>query len=104
MFNPLEHLSKISGPVALVAFEYDGKHYYFFGDIHFSKENNCESLGISCRSPVDLGTSNCWDIEYLLDRWLIVNTQLGIPTDLFLEEKFLHREAQDYQYVYRLSL
>jgi hypothetical protein len=86
-------LQYISGPVSWYYFSVMGRKFHFFGDAHFSKNNNCPSFGFKCTTVtprneiIDLN-QRCYDITYLL-RFLFDRSKHDKTyTDFFLEMPF----------------
>ena len=61
---------RISGPVTAYSGTYNGKNYYFFGDVHRSMTNACDKpcndFNLTTLQPI--GDNNCYDISRLLAR------------------------------------
>lgn len=84
----------ISGPSNLYIYHYEGKKYFFFGDVHGTREGSCHELGYQCDafnynfSQTTNANSNCTTIGALLSNWFSYNNKHNIKTDFYLEEFF----------------
>jgi hypothetical protein len=81
----------ISGPVSWYFFDFLGRKFHFFGDAHFSKDNNCPRLfDQPCTTVTPQGeivTPNqlCYDITYLLRELFDRSQREATYTDFFME-------------------
>jgi hypothetical protein len=93
-------ITKISGPVSLFIYHYNHKKYFFFGDIHFTREGSCHSQGDVCDGfdfefqNTNTKYTNCTTIGALLHHWFIYNNDHQIPTDFYIETAFNKGEYQ----------
>lgn len=87
-------ITMISGPSCLYIYHYEGKKYFFFGDVHGSREGSCHELGYKCDAfnynftQTTNADSNCTTIGALLTNWFAYNNKNNIKTDFYLEEFF----------------
>lgn len=84
------NLSYISGPISLASFNLDGRKFHFFGDKHFSKEMNCESI-VSClkNNKSKNSDQSCYDFVYFLDQIFQHADRKNEYIDFFLETPFV---------------
>lgn len=77
----------ISGPSSLYTFNFNGRLFVFFGDIHHSLDGNCtDKYNTTCNTFDNrVKNTNCWDIIALLDEWFTYNNNHKISTDFYLE-------------------
>lgn len=88
------NLEYISGPVSWVGFEYEDKTFHFFGDKHSSKESNCEDKGHKCASVINrIKNTNCYSIDYLLEKIFIHCEKNKEYADLFLEAYYQPKKS-----------
>lgn len=92
----------ISGPISwsfyFVVFD-DGtsKKFHFFGDKHFGRSDNCESLGdkFKCSSVSSPSRSKyCYDIVYFLENVFEKAEKSNTVVDLFLEVPYLRSSEE----------
>jgi hypothetical protein len=96
-------LKYISGPISWYYYEWNGRSFHFFGDVHFSFENNCESKGMKCSSVTDKEFCDCFDFIFFLDTIFTNAEKSGKLVDFFIEVPYLTQgqtieeiEADDY--------
>ena len=84
----------ISGVTSMHLFHYNNQHYFFFGDLHFGREESCTRKGYKCdyfnytfTKTYTYGT-NCTQMGTLLHDWFIYNNHHFITTDFFLEAQY----------------
>lgn len=61
----LDEREYISGPVSLYYFQYAGRNFYFFGDVHEDRAFSCPHVGVNL-NLYDI-SKKCFDIIYLLE-------------------------------------
>lgn len=89
------YVTTLSGVSTWYCFDYMGRRYNLFGDIHMSREvnkrtYNCESTGQLCTQlGLDLHpvypSRKCWSFPAYLDAWLEYNKKHNIVTDVHVE-------------------
>lgn len=84
-----DNFSYISGPISLASFNLDGRKFYFFGDKHFSKEMNCESIVPCLKSKKSKNSQSCYDFVYFLDQIFQNAQRKNEYIDFFLETPFV---------------
>ena len=91
----LDELEYISGPISLYYFQYGGRNFYFFGDIHEDRAFSCPYMVpyMPCSHiEADLKTyqqsNRCSDIVSLMRTIFERARQEGIYVDFFLEYFF----------------
>lgn len=84
-------VTSVSGPVNLIIYQYNNKKYYFFGDIHFSRENSCQTqcdaFNRTFTKVLTKGT-DCSTIGALFHMWFVYNNDHNIKTDVYIEETY----------------
>lgn len=84
-------VTSLSGPVNLIIYQYNNKKYYFFGDIHFSRENSCQNqcdaFNRTFTKVLSKGT-NCSTIGALFHMWFVYNNDHNIKTNVYIEETY----------------
>lgn len=86
-------INTISGAVSLYIYKYD-KEYYFFGDVHDTRKNNCYDKGMTCDAfnynftATTNANTNCTTLGALLYNWFRYNNDQHIKTDFYLEEYY----------------
>lgn len=84
---------KLSGPISAYVTNMKNRSFNFYGDAHFSMENNCSPCkDINLRDlTVSLppGSENCWDISVLLAETFTQASNEGKWVDFYLEVPFI---------------
>jgi hypothetical protein len=82
-------LKYVSGPISWYYYEWNGRSFHFFGDLHLSFENNCESKGMKCSSVRDKEFCDCFDFIFFLDTIFTNAEKSGKLVDFFIEIPYL---------------
>ncbi len=90
---PQNNNLKLSGVSSWYCFDYRGRRYNFFSDIHNqpdTRARNCESEGEICTRldnnlNLEYLSDRCWEFPAYLDSWLRYNGLNNIMTDLHVE-------------------
>jgi len=87
--------AKLSGPVAAYSGIYDNNNYYFFGDIHWSRTNECilpcKSINSDGKYGNFPGSKSCWDMARLLADIFDRAEAKGEYVDFYLEIPFIRK-------------
>ena len=102
--NIKPRIEKLSGVSSWYCFDYMGRRYNFFGDIHNRGDvltKNCESTGEICTKlddnlSLELPSRKCWEFPAYLDIWLKYNAVNNIITDLHIEMPY-RKGGHDYR-------
>ena len=102
-------IDTISGPVSLFIYQYNNKHYYFFGDLHGTRKDNCYYNGMQCDAfnynftETMNANTNCTTIGALFHNWFVYNNSKNIKTDCYLEEHYT-KENERFEDVETLNI
>ncbi len=95
-------VSQISGVDSFSLFNYNGKLYAMFGDIHYQVNKNCDK-NYHCDyfnytfDKVKTYHSSCTSILPLLYLWFLYNNAHAIKTDVYIEASFTKLDSYDIQ-------
>ena len=93
------HLQFISGPISWTYFKLGAQHFHFFGDLHGSKGENCESVQIQCSTVKNPKSSeSCYDITYLLEDIFKNAEKKNQTVDFFIEIPYIGSIDKDIEY------
>ena len=90
------NLEYISGPVEWYGFEFEDKAFHFFCDIHFSKEEDCQSFGLKCSSISEpILDTNCQTIDALVENIMMFCEANKVHGDLFIEHYYQSKNIKE---------
>lgn len=99
-------ITTISGIVSCHVFKLNQQMIYFFGDQHFSRQNNYQEQGYQCDyfNPQFTKTfthyTECTNIGVLLHNWFVYNNDHNIKTDFYLEEFYTKENQRKHKQYY----
>lgn len=102
-------ITTISGIISCYIFNYNNQMFYFFGDKHFGRENNCQEKGYKCDYFNTTFTktftyhTECTNIGVMLHNWFVYNNDHNIKTNFYLEEYYTKKDKRTQnQYYYNV--